>query len=255
MKLPFGADPGTKKASGVADAINRLLYGLVYRCTTGAQGEILDRYYVGVIGYGSDVGSALGGQLAGRGLVPISEIGKKPLRVDTRTKKISDGAGGVIETSVKFPVWLETVADARTTRMCKALTEARKTIEDFVTNCPRAYPPVVINITDGEAKDGNPEPHANALKELATEDGSVLLFNTHISSSNEKPIEFPVSETQLPDKFARLLFRMSSPLPPKMIADAQSMEIQIADGARGFVFNADLVSVIQLLEIGTRTSS
>ena len=92
-----------------------------------------------------------------------------------------------------------------------------------------------------------------ALRELATDDGHVLLFNAHVSSANERPIEFPAMEAALPDKYAQRLFRMSSPLPPRMIAEARSMEHEVVDGARGFVFNADLVSVVQFLDIGTRT--
>jgi len=251
MNAAFGREQGTKKAQGVADAINRLLYDLVLRCTTGE--NILDRYYIGVIGYGSEIRSGLGGDLAGQGLVPVSAIGKNPLRIEKRTKNVSDGAGGLVETSVNFPVWLDASAQGRTTRMCQAFVEARKTIEDFVKSCPGAYPPIVINITDGEAKDGDPEPLAMALQEIVTEDGNVLVFNVHVSSVDLAPIQFPTGEDQLPDKYAKLLFRMSSQLPPKMISEAQSMEFRVAGGARGFVFNADLVSVIQFLDIGTRT--
>lgn len=250
MKQAFGRNPEIKKADGVADALNRLLYSLVLRCTKGE--DILDRYFIGVSGYGARVGSALGGALEGQGLVPVSQIGKNPLRIDRRTKKVPDGAGGVIETTVSFPVWIDPVADGRTTLMCGALTEARRTIEDFVCNCPQSFPPIVINITDGEAKDGDPEPLAAELRNLTTEDGAVLLFNVHVSSVDAAPVEFPVREDQLSDKYSRRLFRMSSCLPPRMIEEARSLELSVNDEARGFVFNADLVSVVQFLDIGTR---
>ena len=58
MREPFGGSEKSK-AEEVADVINRLLQTLVYRCAMGA--SILDRYYVGVIGYGKTVGSALAG--------------------------------------------------------------------------------------------------------------------------------------------------------------------------------------------------
>ena len=72
----MGADApaaGTRaKAQSVADAVNRLLQNLVIKC---AKSEgVRDYYQVGVIGYGAGVGPALGGPLAGRDLVPISEI-------------------------------------------------------------------------------------------------------------------------------------------------------------------------------------
>jgi hypothetical protein len=253
MRLPFGREQSIRKADGVSDAINRLLYGFVLRSTSGD--HVLDRYYIGVFGYGKRIGSALGGELAGQGLVPVSAIATKPLRLETRVKKVPDGAGGLVEAQTKFPIWLDPVADSPTTPMCEALREAKKTIESFIGSCPKAFPPIVINITDGAATDGDPEPLAAELRGLTTEDGNVLLFNVHISSKELPPIELPVSENELPDKQARLLYRMSSPLPEKMIAEARSLEQKVPDGARGFVFNADLVSVIQFLDIGTRTGN
>jgi hypothetical protein len=59
----------------------------------------------------------------------------------------------------------------------------------------------------------------------------------------------------LPDQYAKLLFRISSDLPGYMRAAAGAEGYQISDGAKGFVFNADLVSVIRFLDIGTRPSN
>lgn len=249
MADSFGGESGKRKADGLADAINRLLQTLVYRCAKGD--AILDRYYVGVLGYGDQVGPALGGDLAGRTAVPVSEIGNHPLRIEQRAKKVDDGAGGLVEQSIKFPIWFEAKADGQTP-MCEAMGLARDIVADFVRRCPGCFPPIVINISDGEASDGNPEAAAAALRAVSSSDGSVLLFNIHISSKNERPIHFPDSEQQLPDDFSRLLFRMSSPLPQEMLRQAQSSEFRVGEGARGFVFNADLVSVIQFLDIGTR---
>ena len=87
---------------------------------------------------------------------------------------------------------------------------------------------------------------------MKTTDGNVLLFNAHISNSQSNPIEFPAKEDGLPDNFAKLLFRMSSKLPKRLVEAAASDGFSSGDGARGFVFNADLVSIIRFLDIGTR---
>ena len=95
MLEPFGAQQDKQKAEGVADAINRLLQNLVLKC---AKSEgIRDYFYVGIIGYGGIVESSLGGPLAGQVLVPVSAIAANPLRVEQRTRKVDDGAGGLIE--------------------------------------------------------------------------------------------------------------------------------------------------------------
>ena len=64
------------------------------------------------------------------------------------------------------------------------------------------------------------------------------------------PLAFPSDEKALPDVFAKLLFRMSSVLPEKMLAAALEEGYTLHENPRGFVFNADLVSVIRFLEIG-----
>jgi hypothetical protein len=224
----------------------------VSRCSKGI--EILDRYDIGVIGYGHvHVTPALGGALAGRRLVPVSEIAKHPLRVEKRTKKQPDGAGGLVETTVMVPVWYEAAAKGRTP-MCTAFAMAHEIIDDFIRKHPRCFPPVVINITDGQPSDADPRPKAAALRNLASQDGNVLLFNLHISSASAQPIQFPVKEAGLPDKFAKILFRMSSPIPRNLLNQARAIVPDIAEGARGFVFNADIVATIQMLEIGTMRS-
>src|SRR5262249_9686853 len=119
---------------------------------------------------------------------------------------------------------------------------------------PACYPPMVINITDGMSTDGDPLPAAQAVQALASKDGNVLLFNAHISAIEAYPISFPAAEGGLPDNFAQLLFRMSSPLTQRLLEAAQGDGFKVESGARGFVFNADLVSVIRFLDIGTRVA-
>jgi hypothetical protein len=252
MIKPFGTQPGRIKAQGVADAINRLLQNLVIKCTKSD--GIRDYFHVGVIGYGAQVGPAFGGALAGQGLVPISAIANKPLRLEQRVVKTEDGAGGILEQKIKFPVWFEPTGEGKTP-MCKALALARETVGEFLKKFTACYPPLVINITDGMATDGSPEPVATALKNLGSMDGNVLLFNAHLSSREVPAIEFPESEAGLPDDYARILFRMSSLLPVKIQAAARNEGLRVTDATRGFVFNADLVSVIRFMDIGTKMSS
>lgn len=253
MDDPFGAgESKRKKADGVSDAINRLLQNLVIKC---AKSEgIRDYYDVGVIGYGDQVGPAFGGALAGRNLVPISEIADNPDRVEERTRKVDDGAGGLVDETIKFPVWFDAVSRGGTP-MCKALSSAADVLSTWLAQHPSSFPPIVINITDGESTDGDPTEAAEKLRGLSSDDGNVILFNLHLSSHRATPVEFPDSEEGLPDKYARLLFRMSSLLPPYMRSAAADEGYVVSDGSRGFVFNADMVSVIRFLDIGTRPSN
>jgi hypothetical protein len=243
---------GGRKDQKVADAINGLLYNLTIKC---AKSEgVRDYYHVGVIGYGSQVGSAFGGQLSGRELAPISAIADAPESIEERTKKVEDGAGGLVDQKVRFPIWFNAKANGGTP-MCQALREATKISQQWITSHPDSFPPIIINITDGEATDGDPALVAQQLRELQGADGEALLFNVHLSSASTNPIEFPDSEAELPDKYAKQLFNMSSVLPEHIRYAAEQEGFKVSGESRGFVFNADIVSVIRFLDIGTRPSN
>jgi hypothetical protein len=248
----MGGGQGANKASAVADALNRLLYTLVLRCVWGQ--AVLDRFHAGVIGYGKQVHFALGGALAGRQMVPVSELARNPLRVEQRCSVVADGRGGQVEQIVKMPVWFEPVAHGKTP-MRGAIDQAFLVLSTFLLDHPGCYPPLVINLTDGECTDGDPLEAALQLRQLSSEDGQVLLFNAHVSSSSGQSIELPASEAVLPDGFARRLFRMSSPLPPPMHNPARQAGLAVTPQTRGFVFNADLAAIIRFLDIGTRVDS
>jgi hypothetical protein len=254
MEDPFGSGPtGRSKADSLADALNRLLQNLVIKCTKSE--GIRDYYHVGVIGYGeTGVGPAFIGSLKGKDVVSISEIGNNPARVENRMKKIDDGTGGILEQAVKFPVWFDPIAKGGTP-MCEALRRAKTIIYNWLTKHPGCYPPIIINISDGEATDGDILPIADELRSMRSEDGNVLLFNLNLSTSKHPPVEFPEHMTDLPDNFAKLLFNASSKLPDNMWTMVQSEGFIASENPRGFVFNADMVSVVRFLDIGTRPSN
>ena len=240
---------GLSKSVGVADATNKILSNLVIKCTKDEELP-RDYFHVGVIGYGGHVRSAFTGGLADRELVPISEIATNPGRVEQRSKKIPDGAGGIIDQNVPFAVWFDPTANGGTP-MCAALATAQRIVAGFISEHPDCFPPIVINISDGAATDGDPLPAAQAIREHASNDGTVLLFNLHLSSSGGATVEYPSSAAGLADQYASKLFEMSSVLPDKMLTLAGNAGYEVSPGARGFAYNANFESLVKFLEIGT----
>jgi uncharacterized protein YegL len=247
-----GGESTKKKADGVSDAINRLLQNLVIKCARDT--GVYDYFHIGIVGYGATVGPAWGGQLTGRELVPISEIGNSPARIEERSKKVDDGAGGILDQTVKFPIWFDPIANGGTP-MCRALEYAKSMLSKWVSDHPDGYPPIVIHITDGESTDGDPSSISSSIKALTTTDGNCLLFNLHLSSSNAPTISFPDTESNLPDQYSKLLFNMSSVMTAGMRSFAVSDGHSVNELSRGYVFNGDLVSLVQFLDIGTRPSN
>ncbi len=250
----MGVSGNPKKAEFVADALNKVIQSLVVSASKDM--EIRKYYQVGVIGYGFEVKSALGGDLATDDLVWIDEIYEHPLRIEDRVKKESDGVGGFIEVTTKFPVWVDPVSRGQTP-MCAALNRAFEILAKWVEEHPQSYPPTLINLTDGEANDGDARVPAEQIKSLATEDGNCTILTVH-SSSNElsRQIVFPMEPKVLPDHFSKVMFEVSSPLTPKMRATGEELlGSPLEEGARGLVYNADIAGIVQALEIGTRPAN
>lgn len=245
-----------RKAEFVTDAINKVIQNLVILASKDV--EVRNYYQVGVIGYGGQ-GQAypgLGGALAEKDLVWIDELSDNPLRVEERTKKEPDGAGGVVELNVKFPVWFDPLANGNTP-MCKALSHAQNILNDWVSEHSMSFPPTVINLTDGEATDGDPRPNGEELKTLATSDGNVILMTLHVSSNqNFDPVVFPDHGELLPNDAAQNMFDMTSLLPDHMRRFASELSGQdYPEDSKAMVYNADIEEIVRALEIGTRPAN
>lgn len=248
-------DAAPSKARVLADVVNRLLQNLVLRCAK--EDGVRDYFHVGVIGYGDRVhplitpAETLGTRLDP---IPISHLAERPLRLEERSKRLADGSGGRTYQKVRVPVWFDPHAK-NGTPMCQALDLATAMVRRWVDLHPHGFPPIVVNITDGEATDGDPLRYAQLLRSFATDDGEVLLFNIHLSEVEDPAIELPDQSSGLPDDYARQLFQMSSLLPFTMRAAAEQEGYAVSLDSRGFIFNADPGALIRFLEIGTRPSN
>jgi hypothetical protein len=125
----------------------------------------------------------------------------------------------------------------------------------WVNEYPTGFPPIVLHITDGESGDGDPTAAGTALMNLATSDGNALVFTCHLSSTRATKIEYPAHVDGLPDTFAKTLFGISSVLPPEFSKAAKELGLNLPEGARGFVFNADATSLVHFFDIGTRPAN
>jgi hypothetical protein len=257
MEEPLG-NSQNRKMDELALAINGWLQNMVIR-STGSEG-VKNYMDIAVIGYRTDmeanaiIESPLAEVLKDRLLVPINEIADHPIRIDKKQRQIlDDETGELMQTEVEVPVWVEAFAEGGTP-MCSALYKAHELASQWIESNSDSFPPVVIHITDGESQEGDPLPYAEPLKDLETSDGNVLLFNCHLSMTPADSFLFPSSEEILPDDLARVLFRMSSPLPEPMAKRALAEGFELQPGARGMAFNADMVALIKFLDMGTRVA-
>jgi len=243
---------GQSKAAFLSDVLNKTLYTIITNCSK-ADG-VRDYFHVGVVAYsGENARNGFQGALNDEALHAISRLAEAPLRVETRTKKVVVENDEVVEQSVRFPIWFEPRSQGKTV-MCAGLNAAISILEQWCREHPSAFPPTVLHVTDGHPSDGNPEPIADRLKSLATNDGGCLLFNLHLDVGAGEPLVFPNDERVIKDRFGKALFRMSSLLPPHAIEAAAGKGYDVRPGARGFVYNAGIEAVADFFDIGTRPS-
>lgn len=241
--------PGGKgsKADEAADCINKAIDELIL---SGQKGEAMRDYFeILAITYSGNGAK----DPWGSGFLPISAL-KSMARTETRQVEVYMGAGQNQLRDTVFNVWFDSDANGGTP-MGDAFNLAERQLTDWISRHPDSFPPIVFNITDAQPSDQKGSlDAARRLAQLRTNDGAVLMAGFHISETAGQPMLFPSSPVGLPDEFAKFLFDIASPLPPKMLAEAKKrMEGAVSDGARIYMFGGGPAQFVALLDIGTKT--
>ena len=246
-------------AEAVARIVNHQLNELVLRCIKGS--ETRDYYDIAIIGYGENAYSGWKGELEGRDFVKPSELKEHPYKKIT-TKKETRTRKGVKVVEVEEVQWIEAEATEGWTRVHLAFEKAKGLLDEWMEkhHDKDCYPPTIINITDGEFNGATKEyvlQQANELKSMFTNDGNVILFNIHISANKAVCVTCPASKDEVSfSSLATTMYEMSSLLPMRYsdrIADLRG------DGTpnnryTAMSINADMSTLIQLMDIGTPTN-
>ena len=261
MSGPVGGGGGSK-SDVLADNLNAWIENMIV-AASGSDGikEYMD---VSVIGYTTDedsnpiIQSALTGPLAGRERVGVAEFAENVAREEQRVRQMFDEeTGEILEIPYTQRIWVESTAEFGTP-ISSALIKAYELADEWTQQNPDCFPPIVINFSDGESTEGDPQDYADPLMSISTNDGNVLLFNCHLSSEEAGEILFPSSSEQLHvtgDPNAVTLFNISSVFPESMLEIGKSLGFNLAHGARGMAFNAEAVGIIKFLDMGTKVSA
>lgn len=161
-------------------------------------------------------------------------------------KMVADGAGGLIEIDWGLGIWVQPEHN-NGTPMEDAFKLAAELVEVWTRDNPDSFPPIVINISDGEPNDpAASRQEAERIAGFHTSDGNVLIYNCHIGTHTPE-IKLPASEAVLPDANSRLLFYMSSIIPQELVPLAQMGGLTTQPGSRGLIINATPEALTKLL--------
>lgn len=238
------------KAEALCEVVNSLLEEIINRCHR--ERFIGDYFDVAVVGYSGEGVAPLFGS-GFRRIVDI-DVMDVPSRTHYIKRTLPDGRR--FDSFISRRQWVTPHAKGRTP-MGEALRVATRMCRSWANKHQDSLPPIVINITDGEATDATADElqlRAEKLREISTQDGNLLLMNIHLASQYDTPtdsIKFPDEQTPLPiGRLSRLLYNMSSPLPEPY--NEAVMEIRGGTPPfRGFCYNASIEELLSLLTIGS----
>lgn len=246
---------GKTRAEFTSLVINRTINELI---NTNMDGEkVKDRVFVSMIGYGGSSALAVDDIRSDY----LSSFADNPLRMENLKKKVSDGAGGLIEIDEQMPIFIEPTANGLTP-MADALYFAKELIEGWLQKKPENPAPIIINISDGLPYTGTSVDDAmnkaiSVSKEIMainSDDGNPLIFNSHIGDGGTQ-CGFEESESELSDDQAKFLFKISSKVPESYKQAAVKQDFKVKSESKGFVSNADPESFIKFINFGSSGGS
>lgn len=232
-------------------AVNRVIDTIIQRNYNGDHAK--DRCFIVVIGYSIGATELCSGFL--------SDLDESPIRMETVKKKISDGAGGLVEIDKTIPIWVEPTTNDGWTDMAAAFRMAKDIIENWISDKPDSPAPVIINISDGVPFYGHKDTFqsaqetaaiANEIMNIQTSDGNVLIFNAEIGASPYMKI-FPSSreEVKVGGPGAEFLFDISSVIPEGYAGAARKSGLEPKQDSKGAIFAADAEHLIKLIDFGS----
>ena len=245
----------TTKAEAVAMTANMLITELIDRCR---RTDVLRNYFdVAVVGYGNDSVEQL---LSEDGFVSVETLSRRTPRMGRVAfeEELPDGTAAMVEHS--RPCWVDINAEG-TTPMYEAMMQVRDMVEQWCAKPENreSFPPIVINITDGEPTDCTDNDLLDVctlIKRTATANGNTLLINIHICSNNNlQSTIFP-----MPEELTRASHKV------RLLADCSSTMPQAFDNAIhelkglgamppyiGLGYNATVVELLSMINIGSRS--
>lgn len=250
MLLPFkdSSDSRTVFASRV---VNRVIDSIIQKNYHGDYAK--DRCFIVAIGY------SIGAQELCSGF--LSDLDDSPKRTETVKKKISDGAGGLVEINKTMPIWVDPINEDGWTDMAAAFKMAKQIIEEWIKDKPESPAPVIINVSDGvpyynhkgtEECARETAAIAQEIMNMKTNDGNVLIFNAEIGEGNIQIIlPNSLDEVKAGGEGAKFLYDISSVIPDGYQGAAVKNGLTLKEGSKGAVFAADAENLIKLIDFGS----
>jgi len=234
---------GISKAEQVSTIVNSALKNLVLQATSNK--VVYDYADVAVIGYGGQASDGVRSLLPGTSLAnPFSALSVIATQPKVAVVEPINGP------RTQVLSWFEPKASGGTP-MHRAFSIVKDALDSWVAGHQDSFPPIVINITDGESTDADPAGVARDVSGLETKDGNVLIFTAFLATGGGKQELYPSTLPVNMSRAANEMFEISSIVPEPLRSSAEGLGIVIKHTGRGFLFNAKRDEVSGLVNFGT----
>ena len=244
------------KADAVSMVVGHLIDELVLR--SRRDGSYRHYYDIALVGYSGDrVYSLLGDEMM---FYPITMLAGRKVPRTTYALNYRTMQSSSYQFQEEVSLWVEPCAQG-STPMYKMICTVTNLVAEWCARDENRdnFPPLVFNVTDGEASDADYDmlrSAAHRLKSTGTNDGNTLFVNIHISSNtNHAPICFPnIHEVPLSILHAHLLMDMSSVMPEQLHSYICNNRSYFSNPPYiAMSYNASISELVVMLNIGTRS--
>ncbi len=246
------------KSEAVSMVTGRLIDELILR--SHRDNGYRHYYDIALVGYSGKRVYSLLGEESDLALYPITALASRKVPRMQYLLSYATMNMGSTQLNEDVSVWVTSKAEGATPmyQMINAVT-------DLVSEwCAKeenrdSFPPLVFNITDGEASDADYDMlrrAAHRLKETGTADGKTIFINIHLfSDMQHAPVIFPnINEVPLSVRYAHLLMDMSSIMPEQFHHYISRCRPNFAQPPYfAMSYNTSLSELIAMLNIGSRS--
>ncbi len=194
---------------------------------------------VAILSYGLDgtnqteVRTTFDGPLAGKTVVPHTDLATGALRVEEHEEQVSNGIGGLVTVTRKNPVYYD-IEPAGSALPIEAFAAAGQIAVEWCAHHPAAcLPPVLLHLTRGQPDDTAMEQAAAKFQSDSSSAG--VVYHLIMTESPHKSLAYPDTDGDIESSSLKRLWNLSSPLLGReRLCNARPT---IKSSSRGFVIN------------------
>ncbi len=195
-----------RKISLASQAVNKIIERIIVKNFDGEHPK--NRYYISVVGYGDHITDIKSGFLR--------DLDESPISVDKEIRRVSDGAGGVVDVECNIPKWIDIESSSIDKFLLPdSLDHCISIILQWLSSRPNTPAPIILNITDrilySETDCSKVKSKLDELFAIPSIDGKCLFYNYIITADSDPYKRFPIVDDSLQNESS--LISLTSKIP------------------------------------------